>query len=52
MQGSAFQGDLLIIPIGGYDLVLGNDWMKKHNPTKFDHKRNCVTIGRKSNKLV
>ncbi|WMV41507.1 hypothetical protein MTR67_034892, partial [Solanum verrucosum] len=35
------------------DVVIeGNDWMKKHNPTKFDHERNCVTIGRKNNKLV
>ncbi|KAG5590604.1 hypothetical protein H5410_041118 [Solanum commersonii] len=30
----------------------GNDSMKKHNPTKFDHERNCVTIRRKNNKLV
>lgn len=32
--------------------MLGNNWMKKHNPTKFDHEKKCVTIGRKSNKLV
>ena len=44
--------DLLIISLGGCALVLGNDWMKKHNPTKFDHERKCVTIGRKANKLV
>ncbi|PHT64289.1 Aspartic proteinase CDR1 [Capsicum annuum] len=31
------------------DMVLGNDWMKKHNPTKFDHEKKC---GIKSNKLV
>ncbi|KAG5590596.1 hypothetical protein H5410_041110 [Solanum commersonii] len=29
-----------------------NDWMKQHNPTKFDHERNCVTIRRKNDKLV
>lgn len=52
MQGRSFVEDLLIIPLGGCDLVLGNDWMKKHNPTKFDHERQCVTIGRKPNKLV
>ncbi|KAH0642114.1 hypothetical protein KY290_033714 [Solanum tuberosum] len=52
MHAKTFQEDLLIIPLGGYDLLLGNDWMKKHNPTKFDHERNCVTIGRKNNKLV
>ncbi|KAH0748079.1 hypothetical protein KY290_027311 [Solanum tuberosum] len=50
--GRTFMEDLLIIPLGGCDLVLGNDWMKKHNPTKFDHERRCVIIGRKPNKLV
>ncbi|KAH0644742.1 hypothetical protein KY284_032626 [Solanum tuberosum] len=52
MHAKTFQEDLLIIPLGGCDLLLGNDWMKKHNPTKFDRERNCVTIGRKNNKLV
>lgn len=33
-------------------IVLGNDWMKKYNPTKFDHEKKCVTIGRKGNKTV
>lgn len=36
----------------GSDIVLVNDWMKKHNLTKFNHERRYVTIGRKSNKLV
>ena len=52
MQGRIFIEHLLIISLGGCALVLGNDWMKKHNPTKFDHERKCVTIGRKVNKLV
>ncbi|XP_075101843.1 uncharacterized protein LOC142177270 [Nicotiana tabacum] len=52
MHGRSFQEDLLIIPLGGCDLVLGNNWMKKHNPIKFDHEKKCVTIGRKNNKLV
>ena len=52
MQERIFMEDLLIISLGGCALVLGNDWMKKHNPTKFDHERKCVTIGRKANKLV
>ncbi|XP_019251395.1 PREDICTED: uncharacterized protein LOC109230342 [Nicotiana attenuata] len=52
MQGRPFQENLLIIPLGGCDMVMGNDWMKKHNPTKFDHEKMCVTIGKKGNKLV
>ena len=50
MQDIIFIEDLLIIFLGGCALVLGNDWMKKHNPTKFDHEWKCVTIGRKANK--
>lgn len=34
MQGRAFQEDLLIIPLGGCDVVLGNNWMKKHKSLK------------------
>nr|XP_009760314.1 PREDICTED: uncharacterized protein LOC104212668 [Nicotiana sylvestris] len=52
MEGRPFQENLLIIPLGGCDMVMGNDWMKKHNPTKFDHEKMCVTIGNKGNKLV
>uniref|UniRef100_A0A3Q7FJK1 Retrotransposon gag domain-containing protein n=2 Tax=Solanum lycopersicum TaxID=4081 RepID=A0A3Q7FJK1_SOLLC len=52
MQERIFTKDLLIIPLGGCALVLGNNWMKKHNPTKFDHEQRCVTIGKKTNKLV
>ncbi|KAF3639270.1 hypothetical protein FXO38_22780 [Capsicum annuum] len=44
MQGKTFQEDLLMIPLRGCDLVLGNDWMKKNNSTKFDHEKNSVTI--------
>lgn len=52
MHAKTFQEGLLIIPLGVCDLVIGNDWMKIYNPTKFDPERNCVTIGRKNNKLV
>lgn len=44
--------DLRILKLGGCDIILGNDWMKKYNPTKFDHEKQCVTIGRKGNKVV
>lgn len=43
MHGRTFQENLFIIPLSGCDLSLRNDWMKK---------KICVTIGRKSNKLV
>lgn len=52
MRGKTFQEYLRIINLGGCDLVMGNDWMKKYNPTKFDHEKRCVTIGKKGNKIV
>lgn len=52
IQGKTFKEDLGIINLGGCDIVLGNDWMKKYNPVKFDHEKNIVTIGRKGNKVV
>ncbi|KAH0730265.1 hypothetical protein KY289_001453 [Solanum tuberosum] len=48
----SFQEHLLIIPLGGCDLVLGNDWMKKYYPTKFDHEKKCLTMCKKGNKLI
>lgn len=51
--GKTFKEDLRILKLGGVcDTILGNDWMKKFNPTKFDHEKRCVTIGRKGNKVV
>lgn len=50
--GKTFVEDLRIFKLGGCDIILGNDWMKKHNPTKFDHEKQCVTIGRKGHKVI
>lgn len=52
MEGRSFKEDLRVIKLGGSDIVLGNDWMKKFNPTKFDHEKHCVTIRKKGNKMV
>ncbi|KAH0764728.1 hypothetical protein KY285_000599 [Solanum tuberosum] len=52
MEGKAFKEDLRIINLRGCDLVLGNDWIKKNNPIKFDHEKKFVTIGRKGNKTI
>ncbi|KAH0633689.1 hypothetical protein KY289_036649 [Solanum tuberosum] len=52
MEGKPFREDLRIIKLGGCDIVLGKDWMKKYNPTKFDHEKRSVTIGKKANKVV
>lgn len=52
LGGKSFKEDLRIIKLRGCDLVLRNDWMNKNILTKFDHEKMCVTIGRKSNKIV
>lgn len=52
MQGRTFKEHLGIINIGGCDIVLGNDWTKTYNPIKFDHEKNCATIGKKGAKVV
>ncbi|KAH0658677.1 hypothetical protein KY285_027215 [Solanum tuberosum] len=44
--GKTFKEDLRILKLGECDIILGNDWMKKFNPTKFDHEKRCVTIGK------
>lgn len=35
LQGSYFQYALLVIPLCGCDLILGNDLIKKYNPTNL-----------------
>nr|XP_009802879.1 PREDICTED: uncharacterized protein LOC104248335 [Nicotiana sylvestris] len=52
MTGKTFKEDLRIIKLGVCDIVLGNDWMKKFNPTTFDHEQQTVTIGKKGNRVV
>lgn len=52
MRVTVVYGNYVICTSHCKGFVLGNDWMKTHNPTKFDHEKNCVTIGIKGNKLV
>ncbi|KAH0757777.1 hypothetical protein KY290_021270 [Solanum tuberosum] len=52
MGSKTFVEDLRILKLGGSDIKLGNDWMKKYNPTKLDHEKQFVTIGRKGNKVI
>ncbi|XP_075088158.1 uncharacterized protein LOC142170209 [Nicotiana tabacum] len=52
MTGKTFKEDLRIIKLGACDIVLGNEWMKKFNPTTFDHEQQTVTIGKKGNRVV
>lgn len=44
MQGITFTNDFRVIQLGGYDLILGADWMWEHSPVTFDLKDNSITI--------
>ncbi|PHT71003.1 hypothetical protein T459_26107 [Capsicum annuum] len=52
MGDKSFTEDLTIIKLGGSDIVLGNDWMKKFNPTIFDLEHHCVTVGKNADYVI
>lgn len=37
MQGTAYTSDLIVFPVGKYDLVLGALWMKTLGPVTMDY---------------
>lgn len=39
-----FTGDLNVIPLGGYDVILGVKWMTEVSPITFDYKHDSITI--------
>ncbi|KAL4351501.1 hypothetical protein GQ457_06G016560 [Hibiscus cannabinus] len=42
MQGYVFQHDFRVLSMGGYDMVLGVDWMKRYSPMVMDF--NAMTL--------
>lgn len=52
MRDKSFIEDLKIIKLGGSDIVLANDRMKKFNLTTFDHENHRVTVGKKADKVI
>ena len=37
IQTHQFNNSFKILPLKGYDIVLGGDWLKQHSPIKFDY---------------
>ena len=35
-QGTMFRSNLKVLPLGGYDVIIGMDWLQAHNPMGID----------------
>lgn len=46
VQGHKFRNAFKIIPLKGYDIILGGDWMLTHSPVTFDYEKRHVKIKR------
>lgn len=44
MAGEDFKASANVIPLGGYDLILGDDWMSMVSPVTFDYTNETITI--------
>lgn len=44
IQGREIKEDLRVLQLGGYDMILGGDWMRKLNPITFDFDSNKLII--------
>lgn len=51
MAGETFVADMMILPIGGYDLILGVNWMKKVSPVMLDFETNTISVKWKGKKM-
>jgi hypothetical protein len=38
-QGKTFKTDLKVLPLGGYDMILGMEWLEEFSPMWVDWKR-------------
>lgn len=45
--GFSFGFNLRLPPLGGFDVILGVDWMKAHNPILFDFQQYTLTLQRR-----
>lgn len=44
MAGETFRAKVLVLPIGGYDVILGVHWMKMVSPVVFDFQNNSMVV--------
>lgn len=52
MANQTFNTNLNVIPLGGYDTVLGVEWMETMSPITFDFSQGQITISRNGEKVT
>ncbi|KAL2248535.1 UNVERIFIED_CONTAM: Transposon Ty3-G Gag-Pol polyprotein [Sesamum indicum] len=52
IQGHKFTHPVKLIKLGGYDLVLGYDWLGLYNPIELDFHQGRVTLSQGSSKVI
>ncbi|KAL2251677.1 UNVERIFIED_CONTAM: Retrovirus-related Pol polyprotein from transposon [Sesamum indicum] len=52
VQGHKFTHSVKLLKLGGYDLVLGCDWLGLYNPIELDFHQGKVTLSQGSGKMI
>ncbi|KAL2248441.1 UNVERIFIED_CONTAM: Retrovirus-related Pol polyprotein from transposon 17.6 [Sesamum indicum] len=52
MQGEKFTHPVRLLKLGGYDLVLGCDWLSGYDPVEIDFSQSKITLNQAGNKLI
>lgn len=40
----SFRGDLKVLPLSSYDMIIGLDWLEQHSPMQVHWKHRWLTI--------
>lgn len=51
-QGSTFQDKLKVLPIGGYDMILGMDWLEEFSPMWIDWRRKKLRFAQMGKRIT
>lgn len=51
IQDQVFSYPISVIKLGGCKMVLGGDWLRKHNPVEFDYDKMKITVSRNGKKI-
>ncbi|KAL4363523.1 hypothetical protein GQ457_04G038370 [Hibiscus cannabinus] len=52
MQGYLFEHDFRVLPMGGSDMVLGVDWMRKYSPIVMDFNAMTLSFKREEQNII